>query len=139
MIFVIRKPDGTLAGQAIDADLDAFPLNTIQVLNFSKHKLNAQIAGKAGLVNPSKSGNFRTQVEKHKASVPFAPAAEIRGQARLIREAAYPAFTRESRLLLLVYNQPNRPNKIVYQTFRIRQPIEVENQSDEQLKILRYE
>ena len=138
LIFVIAKPDGSLGARVFDTSVESFPLNTAQLLNFSKQPLLARLGKEAGSVAPSKSRNFSIEIEKRRAAINFALATNSGEQPEVI-EMKRIAFTKNGRRLILVHNDPSQPAKIRHRIYPIARPVAVENRSDQELEAENYE
>jgi hypothetical protein len=138
LIFVIAKSDGSLGARVFDMGVDSFPLNTAQLLNFSKQPLLVRLGKEAGGVAPSKSRNFSIEIEQRRAAINFALATNAGGQPEVI-EMKRIAFTKNGRRLILVHNDPSQPAKIRHRIFPIARPVAVENRSDQELEAENYD
>jgi hypothetical protein len=138
LIFVIAKADGSLGAKVFDTSVESFPLNTAQLLNFSKQPLLVRLGKKTGGVAPSKSRNFPIEIEKRRAAINFALATNSGEQPEVI-EMKRIAFTKNGRRLILVHNDPSQPAKIRHRIFPIARPVAVVNRSDQELEAENYE
>mgnify|MGYP000668399104 CR=1 FL=1 len=138
LIFVIAKSDGSLGARVFDTSVESFPLNTAQLLNFSKQPLLVRLGKEAGGVAPSKSRNFSIEIEQRREAINFALATNAGGQPEVI-EMKRIAFTKNGRRLILVYNDPSQPAKIRHRIFPIALPTVVENRSDQELEAEDYD
>jgi hypothetical protein len=138
LLFVIAKPDGSLGARVFDTSVESFPLNTAQLLNFSKQPLLVRLGKEAGGVAPSKSRNFSIEIEQRRAAINFALATNAGGQPEVI-EMKRIAFTKNGRRLILVHNDPSQPAKIRHSIFSIARPVAVENHSNDELEAENYE
>ena len=133
LIFVIKKPDGSLGARVFDMSEDAFPLNNVQLLNFSKQPVMVQIGKEVGAVAPLKSKNFPVEIEQRRSAINFALATNSGGQPEIIEKKRI-AFTKNRRRLILVHNDRREPAKIRHRIFRMALPTVVENRSNEELE-----
>jgi hypothetical protein len=138
LVFVIAKSDGSLGARVFDTSVESFPLNTAQLLNFSKQPLLVRLGKETGDVAPSKSRNFSIEIEQRRAAINFALATNAGGQPEII-EMKRIAFTKNGRRLILVHNDPSQPTKIRHRIFPIAQPVAVENRSNDELEAENYE
>jgi len=138
LIFVIAKPDGSLGARVFDMSVESFPLNTAQLLNFSKQPLLVRLGKEAGGVAPSKSRNFSIEIEQRREAINFALATNVGGQPEVI-EMKRIAVTKNGRRLILVHNDPSQPAKIRHRVFPIARPVAVKNRSDLELEAENYE
>jgi len=138
LVFVIAKPGGSLGARVFDMSEDAFPLNNVQLLNFSKQSVIVQIGKEVGAVAPFKSKNFPVEIEQRRAAINFALATNAGGQSEIIEKKRI-AFTKNRRRLILVYNDPREPAKIRHRVFPMALPTVVENRSNDQLEAEDYE
>ena len=138
LVFVIAKPDGSLGARVFDTSVESFPLNTAQLLNFSKQPLLVRLGKEAGGVAPSKSRNFPIEIEQRREAINFALATNAGGQPEVI-EMKRIVFTKNGRRLILVHNDPSQPAKIRHRIFPIALPTVVENRSDDELEAENYE
>ena len=138
LIFVIAKPDGSLGARVFDMSVESFPLNTAQLLNFSKQPLLVRLGKEAGGVAPSKSRNFPIEIEQRREAINFALATNVGGQPEVI-EMKRIAVTKNGRRLILVHNDPSQPAKIRHRVFPIARPVAVKNRSDLELEAENYE
>ena len=138
LIFVIRKPNGSLGGQVFDMNLKAFPLNSLQLFNFSQKAMKARVADSVGTIAPFKAKNFAVEVEQRKIALDFALATEVDGRAKVI-EMTRLAFRKNGRRLILVHNDPRNPEEIRYRVFPIARPTAVDNVSATELEVEDYE
>jgi hypothetical protein len=138
LIFVIRKPNGSLGGQVFDMNLKAFPLNSLQLFNFSQKAMKARVADSVGTIAPFKAKNFAVEVEQRKIALDFALATEVDGRAKVI-EMTRLAFRKNGRRLILVHNDPRNSEEIRYRVFPIARPTAVDNVSDTELEVEDYE
>lgn len=138
LIFVIEKPGGSLAARVFDMSEEAFPLNTAQLLNFSKVPVMVRLGGEVGGVASFKHKNFPVEIEQRRAAINFALAIKVNGEPEVV-EMKRIAFTKNRRQLILVYNDPSEPAKIRHRVFPMGLPTIVENRSDEELEAEDYE
>ena len=138
LIFVIANPGGGLGARVFDMSVDSFPLNTAQLLNYSKQPLMARLGKEAGGVAPSGNRSFSIDIEQRRAAINFALATNAGGQPEVI-EMKRIAFTKNGRRLILVYNDPAQPAKIRHRIFPIARPVVVENRSNDELEAENYE
>ena len=138
LVFVIAKPGGSLGARVFDMSEDAFPLNNVQLLNFSKQSVIVQIGKEVGAVAPYKSKNFPVEIEQRKAAINFALATNAGGQSEIIEKKRI-AFTKNRRRLILVYNDSREPAKIRHRVFPMALPTVVENRSNDELEAEDYE
>ena len=138
LVFVIAKPGGSLGARVFDMSEDAFPLNNVQLLNFSKQSVIVQIGKEVGAVAPFKSKNFPVEIEQRRAAINFALATNAGGQSEIIEKKRI-AFTKNRRRLILVYNDPREPAKIRHRVFPMALPTVVENRSNDELEAEDYE
>ena len=138
LIFVIKKPDGSLGARVFDMSEDAFPLNNVQLLNFSKQPVIVRLDEEVGAVAPFKSKNFSVEIEQRRSAINFALATNSGGQPEIIEKKRI-AFTKNRRRLILVYNDPHEPAKIRHRIFPMALPTVVENRSNEELEAEDYE
>ena len=138
LIFVIEKPDSSLGARVFDMSVDAFPLNTTQVLNFSKVPVMVRLGEEVGGVASFKNKNFPVEIEQRRAAINFALAIKVNGQPEVV-EMKRIAFTKNRRQLILIYNDPSKPAKIRHRIFPIAVPTFVENRSNEELEAEDYE
>lgn len=138
LVFVIAKPGGSLGARVFDMNEDTFPLNNVQLLNFSKQSVIAQIGKEVGAVAPFKSKNFPVEIEQNRAAINFALATNFGGQSEIIEKKRI-AFTKNRRRLILVYNDPREPAEIRHRVFPMALPTVVENRSNDELEAEDYE
>jgi len=138
LVFVIAKSDGSLGARVFDTSVESFPLNTVQLLNFSKQSLLVRLGKETGDVAPSKSRNFSIEIEQRRAAINFALATNAGGQPEII-EMKRIAFTKNGRRLILVHNDSSQPTKIRHRIFPIARPVAVENRSNDELEAENYE
>ena len=138
LILVINKPDGNLGARVFDMSEDAFPLNNVQLLNFSKQSVMVRLGKKVGAVAPFKSKNFPVEIEQRRSAINFALATNAGGQSEIIEKTRI-AFTKNRRRLILVYNDPREPAKIRHRVFPMALPTAVENRSNDELESEDYE
>ena len=138
LIFVIEKPGGSLAARVFDMSEDAFPLNTAQLLNFSKQPVMVRLGEEVGGVASFKHKNFPVEIEQRRSAINFALAVNVDGQPEVV-EMKRIAFTKNRRQLVLVYNDPSEPAKIRHRIFPMALPTVVENRSNEELEAEDYE
>jgi len=138
LVFVIAKPGGSLGARVFDMSEDAFPLNNVQLLNFSKQSVIVQIGKEVGAVAPFKSKNFPVEIEQRRSAINFALATNTGGQSEIIEKKRI-AFTKNRRRLVLVYNDPREPAKIRHRVFPMALPTAVENRSNDELEAIDYE
>jgi len=138
LVFVIAKPGGSLGARVFDMSEDAFPLNNVQLLNFSKQSVIVKIGKEVGAVAPFKSKNFPVEIEQRRAAINFALATNAGGQSEIIEKKRI-AFTKNRRCLILVYNDPREPAKIRHRVFPMALPTVVENRSNDELEAEDYE
>ena len=117
---------------------DAFPLNNVQLLNFSKQSVIVQIGKEVGAVAPFKSKNFPVEIEQRRSAINFALATNTGGQSEIIEKKRI-AFTKNRRRLVLVYDDPREPAKIRHRVFPMALPTAVENRSNDELEAIDYE
>ena len=138
LVFVIAKSDGSLGARVFDTSVESFPLNTVQLLNFSKQPLLVRLGKETGGVAPSKSRNFSIEIEQRRAAINFALATNAGGQPEIV-EMKRIAFTKNGRRLILVHNDSSQPTKIRHRIFPIARPVAVENRSNDELESEDYE
>ena len=138
LVFVIAKSDGSLGARVFDTSVESFPLNTVQLLNFSKQPLLVRLGKETGGVAPSKSRNFSIEIEQRRAAINFALATNVGGQPEIV-EMKRIAFTKNGRRLILVHNDSSQPTKIRHRIFPIARPVAVENRSNDELESEDYE
>jgi hypothetical protein len=138
LIFVIEKPDSSLGARVFDMSVDVFPLNTIQVLNFSKVPVMVRLGEEVGGVPSFKNKNFPVEIEQRRSAINFALAIKVNGEPEVV-EMKRIAFTKNRRQLILVYNDPSKPAKIRHRIFPIAVPTFVDNRSDEELEAEDYD
>lgn len=138
LIFVIEKPGGSLDARVFDMSVDALPLNTAQVLNFSNELVMVRLGKEVGSVASFKKKNFPVEIEKRRAAINFALAVNVNGKPKVI-EMKRMAFIKNRRQLILVYNDTSEPVKIRHRVFQMALPTVVENRSNEELEAEDYE
>ena len=138
LIFVIEKPGGGLGARVFDMSVEAFPLNTAQLINFSKQPVMMRLGKETGGVASYKKKNFPVEVEQRRSAINFALASNVDGQSEII-EMRRIAFTKNGRQLILVFNDPSNPAKIRHRVYPIALPTVVENRSNEELEAEDYE
>jgi hypothetical protein len=138
LVFVIRNPIGKLMARTFEMNLEAFPLNSMQLLNFSERPVQARIAKAVGAVAPFKAKNFSVELKKRKEALDFALATEVDGKPQVI-EITRLAFTKNGRRLILVHDDTLKTDKVCYKVFPIARAIAIQNQSDKELEVEDYE
>ena len=138
LIFVLEMPGGSLGARVYDMSVDAFPLNTAQVLNFSKEPVMVRLGKEVGGVASFKNKSFPVEIKQRRAAINFALAVNVGGKPKVI-EMKRIAFTKNRRQLILVYNDPSEPSKIRHRVYPMALPTVVENRSDEELEAEDYE